>query len=96
MKFVYALVAVSLLMIAFGLYMVIRYSEPVPIEVTEPPTSNLGVIPAPVPKEQSDSEIPQVAPEVGTEEWCDLMMYKANDLWTDDDTKSFAENCIYQ
>lgn len=95
MKYVYALIVASLLMIAFGVYLISQQSTPEPEPATQPPR-DLGVIPAPVPKEQSNSEVPEVTPERGTEDWCDFMLQKANDLWSEEDTKTFADKCIFQ
>lgn len=33
-------------------------------------------------------------PEVGSDEWCDYMMIKPNEDWTDQDKGNFAKNCI--
>lgn len=33
-------------------------------------------------------------PEIGTDEWCDYMMIKPNQDWTDQDKGNFAKNCI--
>lgn len=33
-------------------------------------------------------------PAVGTEDWCDYMMIKPNEEWTQDDKGQFAKNCI--
>lgn len=95
MKFVYALIVASLLVIAVGLYLISQQPVPEPEPVTQPPR-DLGYIPAPVPKENSASEIPEVAPELGSEAWCDAMLQKANELWTEEETKLFAAKCISQ
>ena len=34
-------------------------------------------------------------PEPTGEEWCELMMAKANPEWTDAETRSFAKICLY-
>ncbi len=95
MKFVYALIVASLLVIAFGVYLIVQQPAPEPKPTTQPPRS-LGVIPAPVPEEQGNSEVPEVAPEPGSEAWCDFMLQKANELWSEEDTKTFADKCIFQ
>lgn len=95
MKYVYALIIASLLMIVFGLYLISQQPAPEPKPVTQPPRS-LGVIPAPVPDEEGNSEVPEVAPEPGSEAWCDFMLQKANELWSEEDTKTFADKCIFQ
>lgn len=95
MKFVYLLMAVSLGVIAFGLYLIITQGQPEPVNVTQP-ARPVGMVPAPVPEEKGGSEVPKVAPEPGTEAWCEMMMQKANHLWTEEEPKIFADNCIYQ
>jgi len=32
--------------------------------------------------------------ESGSENWCDLMLLKADDAWTDEDAQIFAKHCI--
>lgn len=95
MKFVYLLMAISLGVIAFGLYLIFTHGQPEPVDITQPPRP-VGMIPAPTPEEEGDSDVPQAAPEPGSDEWCDMMMQKANHLWTDEEPKIFADNCIYQ
>lgn len=95
MKYVYALIVASLLMIAFGLYLISQQPAPEPEPVAQPPR-DLGVVPAPVPEEESNSEVPEIAPERGSEAWCDFMLQKANELWSEEDTKTFADKCISQ
>nr|WP_279538408.1 DUF3012 domain-containing protein [Pseudomaricurvus alcaniphilus] len=36
------------------------------------------------------------APEPVGEEWCELMMEKANGDWTDAETRSFSRTCLYE
>lgn len=33
-------------------------------------------------------------PETGTEDWCELMMTKNADAWTEDEQAQFAQHCI--
>ncbi|MDQ2077834.1 DUF3012 domain-containing protein [Marinimicrobium sp. ABcell2] len=93
MKFVYALIAVSLGVIAFGLYLIMQEQQNNQVPVTEPPR-DLGLLPAPVPDEERGR--PAVEPEIGSEAWCDMMMYKSSETWTEDETRTFADRCIYQ
>lgn len=95
MKFVYALIAVSLGVIAFGMYLIVQEERASQVDVTEPPVP-LGLIPATGDGEPADTDIPQVPPEPGSEEWCEMMMLKADELWQDSDSRTFAANCIYQ
>ncbi len=99
MKYVYALIVLSLLTIALGVYLISQQPAPGPApanELVDEPPRTLGVIPAPVPNENGNSEVPMVAPELGSEAWCDLMLQKANNLWTEKETTLFADQCIAQ
>ncbi len=42
--------------------------------------------------EQIDAFLQEQTP--GSENWCDLMLLKADDAWTDDDALVFAQHCI--
>ena len=30
------------------------------------------------------------------EAWCEAMVLKSNSEWTDEETRAFAENCLYE
>ncbi|WP_036189363.1 DUF3012 domain-containing protein [Marinimicrobium agarilyticum] len=95
MKAIYALIGVSLLMIVGGIALIVN-QPPAPEEAPiAEETRDIGVIPAPA---QTDSEIPQldVEAEPGSEPWCDQMMNIPNVEWTREDSKTFADNCIYE
>jgi hypothetical protein len=85
--------AISLGVIAFGLYLIMQEHQNDQVQVAEPPR-DIGVLPAPVPDDERG--MPDVQPERGTEAWCDMMMYKSSETWTEDDTRTFADHCIYQ
>lgn len=89
MKLVYALVAMSLGIIVFGLYLIM--SEPQTNEPTAP--REIGLLPVPTPATESD--VPQLDSEPGTEPWCDMMMQKPGDAWDEEETRIFADQCIY-
>lgn len=89
MKFVYALVALSLGVVVFGLYLIM--SEPQSEELT--PQREIGLLPAPTPA--TDSDVPEVDAEPGTEPWCDMMMQQPGDNWVEEETRTFADHCIY-
>lgn len=89
MKLVYALVAMSLGIIVFGLYLIM--SEPQTNEPTAP--REIGLLPVPTPATESD--VPQLDSEPGTEPWCDMMMQKPGDAWEEEETRIFADQCIY-
>lgn len=93
MKAIYALIGASLLMIVGGITLIV-YQSPAP----QPPAEearDIAVIPAPT---ESESDIPQleVDAEPGTEPWCEQMMDIPNAEWTREDSKTFADNCIYE
>src|SRR5690625_5621629 len=87
MKLVYALVAMSLGIIVFGLYLIM--SEPQTNEPTAP--REIGLLPVPTPATESD--VPQLDSEPGTEPWCDMMMQKPGDAWEEEETRIFADQC---
>lgn len=90
MKSVYALVALSLGVVVFGLYLIM--SEPQSNESATPPRE-IGLLPVPNPV--TDSDVPQLDAEPGTEPWCDMMLHKPGDNWKEEETRTFADNCIY-
>lgn len=90
MKFVYALVALSLGVIVLGLYLIV--SEPQSDELALPPRE-IGLLPALAPSAESD--VPQLDAEPGTEPWCDMMLHKPNQEWEEEETRTFADQCIY-
>lgn len=99
MKAIYALMAASVLMIVFGLFLISQ--QPLPEEQdiadpTEPPRQEIGLIPA-LPEEDRDESIPELAAdaEPGSDEWCEQMMRLSDDQWTREDSQIFADQCIY-
>lgn len=95
MKAIYALIGASLLMIVGGILLIVN-QPPAPKEAPIAEGSrDIGIIPAPT---QTDSDIPQleVQAEPGTEDWCEQMMTIPNAEWTREDSKTFADNCIYE
>ncbi|WP_347332431.1 DUF3012 domain-containing protein [Marinimicrobium locisalis] len=95
MKAIYALIVASLLMIVGGIALIMN-QPPVPEEsLAAGPSRDIGVIPAPA---ETDSEIPQLEIEAdpGSEPWCEQMMNVPNADWTQEDSKTFADNCIYE
>jgi len=90
MKFVYALVGLSLGVIVFGLYLIV--SEPQREEQVTAPRE-VGLLPVPTPA--TDSDVPQLDAEPGTEPWCDMMMHKPSHHWQEEETRTFADHCIY-
>jgi len=100
MKAIYALMAASVLMIIFGLFLISR--QPLPEEQqdiadpSEPPSQEVGLIPA-LPEEDRDDSIPELETdaEPGSDEWCEYMMRLADDQWTREDAQTFADHCIY-
>jgi|GEM_PF-1422162 len=99
MKVIYALMAASVLMIAFGLFLISQQPLPEEQEIADPtevPTEDIGLIPA-LPEQDRDETIPEmeVDAESGSDEWCEQMMYLADDKWTREDSQTFADHCIY-
>lgn len=100
MKFVYALMGASVLMIALGLYLISQQQGPVQDSVadpTEPPSREIGLIPA-LPEQERDDTIPELETdaEPGSDTWCEEMMRLANDRWSHEDSQTFADHCIYE
>ncbi|MGD8176700.1 DUF3012 domain-containing protein [Marinimicrobium sp. ARAG 43.8] len=89
MKTIYALMVISVLMIALGVFLIM--SQP-----SEPPQPkrDIGLIPA---LPESANEIPKLEEraEPGSEAWCEQMMNVPNNDWTEDDSRTFAKHCIY-
>ncbi len=110
MKAVYALIGASLLMIAFGLYLILQQPPPeevqdaqpeavqAPEEESEEQPRDIALVPVPAEEAERDGEIPQleVDAEPGSEEWCEQMMNQSNDRWSRDDSQTFADQCIYE
>ncbi|WP_341938768.1 DUF3012 domain-containing protein [Marinimicrobium sp. C2-29] len=110
MKAVYALIGASLLMIAFGLYLILQQPPPeevqdaqpeavqAPEEEPEEQPRDIALVPVPAEEAERDGEIPQleVEAEPGSEEWCEQMMNQSNDRWSRDDSQTFADQCIYE
>lgn len=99
MKAIYALMAASVLMIAFGLYLISQQPMPEEQDIadpTQPPSREIGMIPA-LPDEDRDESIPEleVDAEPGSDAWCEQLMRLANDQWTREDSQTFADHCIY-
>jgi len=100
MKAVYALIIASLLMIAFGLFLIAQH-QPEPDQKTPQapePQPALGLIPTPAPqKPGAGRALPhlEVVALPGTELWCERMLHVANAEWTRDDSQTFADHCIY-
>lgn len=111
MKAVYALIGASLLMIAFGLFLILQQPPPEeaeqeaqpeavaePEEESEEEPRDIALVPVPAEEAERDGEIPQldVDAEPGTEEWCEQMMNQSNDRWSKEDSQTFADQCIYE
>jgi len=100
MKAVYALIIASLLMIAFGIFLILQ-QEPQTIREVEPaqaPKPALGLIPTPAPQQSpSGQSLPhlKVVALPGTELWCERMLHVANAEWSREDSQTFADHCIY-
>lgn len=101
MKAVYALIIASLLMIAFGIFLILQ-QEPQTVPEAEPaqaPKPALGLIPAPAPQQpESGQSLPhlEVVALPGTELWCERMLYVADAEWSREDSQTFADHCIYE
>lgn len=107
MKAVYALIGASLLMIAFGLYLILQQPPPEEVQDAQPEAvqepeeeepRDIALVPVPADEAERDGEIPQleVDAEPGSEEWCEQMMNQSNDRWSRDDSQTFADDCIYE
>lgn len=110
MKAVYALIGASLLMIAFGLYLILQQPPPEEVQEAQPDAvqapekepeeqpRDIALVPVPSEEAERDGEIPQldVDAEPGTEEWCEQMMNQSNDRWSKEDSQTFADQCIYE
>lgn len=98
MKAVYALIVASLLMIAFGIFLILQ-QEPEPVQTTEQGQTSqpaLGLIPTPQ-NTESGQALPhlEVVALPGTELWCERMLYVADADWSREDSQTFADHCIY-
>lgn len=106
MKAVYALIGASLLMIAFGLFLILQQpppeevqdAQPEAVQAPEEEPRDIALIPVPAGETERDGEIPQleVDAEPGSEEWCEQMMTQSNDRWSREDSQTFADQCIYE
>jgi len=100
MKAVYALIIASLLMIAFGIFLILQQEPETTRETeqTQAPKPALGLIPTPAPQQSvSGQNLPhlEVVALPGTELWCERMLYVADADWSREDSQTFADHCIY-
>ena len=100
MKAVYALIIASLLMIAFGVFLILQQEPAATQEAKQEPASKpaLGLIPAPAPQQSGAGQtLPhlEVVALPGTELWCERMLHIANAGWSREDSQTFADHCIY-
>lgn len=94
---------IGLITIAVGLYVLSVTPAPAPDPKTGEATDPFVIIPQVKPSQGqapvSDSaaqDVPSVAPEQGSEPWCEQMMLAPDNRWTDQDTRLFAKNCVYE
>ena len=102
MKAVYALIIASLLMIAFGVFLILQQKPAATREAeqeqTQAPKPVLGLIPAPAPQQADSGQTLRhlkVVALPGTELWCERMLHVANTDWSREDSQTFADHCIY-
>lgn len=98
MKAVYALIGASVLMIVLGIFLITLEQQAENGAIPDPqvpaPERDIGVIPA-LPEDPEAPHIDESDLEPGTDAWCEYMMRLADDLWSPEDSRTFADHCIY-
>ncbi|MDO3382479.1 DUF3012 domain-containing protein [Gilvimarinus algae] len=84
---------IGLATIAVGLYVLSQTPAPAPEATAQSSSAALVVVPQ---LESAVTDVPLGDAEPGSEAWCEAMMIKADNDWSDEESKLFAAQCIYQ
>lgn len=98
MKAVYALMGASVLMILFGIFLISMEQQTENDDIPDPevpaPERDIGVIPS-LPEDAEAPDMDEADLEPGSDAWCEHMMRLEDELWSPKDSRTFADNCIY-